>query len=266
MKKIKVCIAGVTGWIGRALVASVLKSSDLALVGAVSRKNSGKTLGEVFGMNDFPLRISESVDKALDSKTDVLVDYTSPYIVKNNIYSAIKKGVNVVVGTSGLSDQDYDEIDKLAKKENVGVFAAGNFAISAALLNHFAIVAAKYMKSWEVIDYASDAKIDAPSGTAYEIAHLLSTVGNPAVKVKDDKVKGQRESRGFNLNGTHVHSVRLPGYVIGVDVIFGGKDEKLTLKFEAGNTPDTYVEGTLLAIRKVIGMVGLTRGLDRLLF
>jgi len=117
-----------------------------------------------------------------------------------------------------------------------------------------------------VVDYASASKIDSPSGTAYEIASRLSKVGKPETVVPDNKINGPLESRGFNANGTHVHSVRLPGYVIGADVIFGGKDERLTLKFEAGTLPDTYIEGTLLAARKVKDMMGLTRGLDKLIF
>jgi 4-hydroxy-tetrahydrodipicolinate reductase len=265
MERIKVCIAGVTGWIGKALVSPIINSPDLALVGAVSRKNAGKDLGEVLGIDNLSLNITGTVREAMKAKTDVLIDYTSPEIVKSNVMTAIDMGVHSVIGTSGLTDADYSEIDQMCTKVGVGVFASGNFAISAALMLNFATIAAKYMPNWEVIDYASADKIDAPSGTAYEIAHRLSKVGKPEVRVSDDKFTGRRESRGVNIYGTHIHSVRLPGYVIGADVIFGGKDEKLTMGFEAGTLPDTYVDGTLLAARKVVNQRGLTRGLDKLL-
>ena len=266
MNKIKICIAGVSGWIGKELAPAVYRSEDLELVGAVSRKNAGKDLGGLLNLKNLSITVSGTVKEALMSKTDVLIDYTSPDIVKSNVLTAIDMGVHTVIGTSGLTDDDYAEIDSAARKAGVGVFAAGNFAISAALMLHFATVAAKFMPGWEVVDYASASKIDSPSGTAYEIASRLSKVGKPETVIPDNKINGSLESRGFNANGTHVHSVRLPGYVIGADVIFGGKDERLTLKFEAGTLPDTYIEGTLLAVRKVKDMMGLTRGLDKLIF
>ncbi|WP_393971858.1 4-hydroxy-tetrahydrodipicolinate reductase [Oxyplasma meridianum] len=265
MNKIRICIAGATGWIGSALVPAVVKSVDMELVGSVARQSAGKNLGDLLKLNDLSILVSGSVKEALRTKTDVLIDYTSPNAVKSNVLTAIEMGVHTVIGTSGLTDDDYAEIDDAARRSGVGVFAAGNFAISAALMLHFATVAAKLMPSWEVVDYASESKIDSPSGTAYEIASRLSKVRKPEAVVPDSKVNGPVESRGFNANGTHIHSVRLPGYVIGSDVIFGGKDERLTLKFEAGTLPDTYIEGTLLATRKVKDMVGLTRGLDKLI-
>lgn len=265
MNKIKISIAGVTGWIGKALAPAVLKSEDMDLVGAVSRKNAGKDLGEILNLKNSSLTVSGTVKEALRAKTDVLIDYTSPDVVKSNVLTAIDMGVHTVIGTSGLTDDDYAEIDSAARKVGVGVFAAGNFAISAALMLHFATVAAKFMPGWELVDYASASKIDSPSGTAYEIASRLSKVGKPETGIPDNKINGPSESRGFNALGTHIHSVRLPGYVIGADVIFGGKDERLILKFEAGTLPDTYIEGTLLAARKVKGMLGLTRGLDKLI-
>ena len=265
MDKIRICIAGCTGWIGRELVSAVVKSEDLTLVGAVSRRSSGKDIGQLLGLKTFSLIISGTVKDALRTQTDVLIDYTSPDVIKSNVLTAIDMGVHTVIGTSGLTDDDYLEINKAAKKKGVGVFAAGNFAISAALMLHFATIAAKFMPGWEIVDYASSTKIDSPSGTAYEIANRLSGIGKPENTVPDSKINGPLESRGFNVNGTHVHSVRLPGYVIGSDVIFGGKDERLILRFEAGTLPDSYIEGTLLAARKVKEMRGLTRGLDKLI-
>lgn len=265
MNKIRICIAGATGWIGKELVHAVVNSEDLDLVGAVARRNSGKDLGELLDLKNLSLIISGTVEEAMRTKTDVLIDYTSPNVVKSNVLTAIDMGVHTVIGTSGLTDDDYAEIDRSARKAGVGVFAAGNFAISAALMLHFATIAAKFMPGWELIDYASSSKIDSPSGTAYEIANRLSEIGKPETVIPDSKINGPRESRGFNANGMHIHSVRLPGYVIGADVIFGGKDERLTLKFEAGTLPDSYIEGTLLAARKVKDMRGLTRGLDKLI-
>ena len=265
MSMIKVCISGVSGWVGKAMAPAIMDSSDMKLVGAVSRAHAGKTVSEITGNREHNLKVSGTVEEALKSPTDVLIDYTSPDTVKSNVMAAISRGVHCVVGTSGLTDSDYEDIDEAARKNRVGVVAAGNFALSAALLLHFSTIAAKYMPSWEIIDYASGAKPDAPSGTARELAFRLSKAGNPYFEVPPDRITGPRESRGATLNGNQVHSIRLPGHIIGSEVVFGRPDERLVLKYDGGSGAGPYIEGTFLAVRKVQNLVGLTRGLDMLL-
>jgi 4-hydroxy-tetrahydrodipicolinate reductase len=170
-----------------------------------------------------------------------------------------------VIGSSGLSEADFAEIEALARAKKVGVIAAGNFAITAVLLQRFATEAAKYLAQWEIIDYSSDLKIDAPSGTARELAHRLSQVRKPHPAHPIEATVGERDSRGANVEGTQIHSVRVPGFVLGAEVIFGAPDERLTIRHDAGSGPEPYIAGTLLAIRKVTGRVGLTRGLEDLL-
>ncbi len=265
MEPIKITIAGVTGWVGSVLAPAVVKSDGLKLVSAVSRSSAGKELSKVLNADMPPIKVSGNVHEALLFKPDVLIDYTSPDCAKSNVMAAIENHTNVVVGTSGLTDKDYEEIDAAARKNRVGVVAAGNFAISAALMLRFATIAAKYLPSWEILDYASWEKVDSPSGTANELAYRISQVAKPEIKVPLEKTFGPIESRGVTLNGNQVHSLRLSGYVIGADVIFGASGERLTMKFEAGNEAETYVEGTLLAARKVGSINGLVRGLDNLL-
>jgi 4-hydroxy-tetrahydrodipicolinate reductase len=258
---IRVCLAGATGWIGRALVPAICGSRDLRLVGAVSRSHQGRHLGKVLDISETPLIISGSVQEALRQGTDVLIDFTSPEVVKSNVLLAIRKGVHVVIGTSGLTDKDYEEIDRNARRKQIGVIAAGNFAISAVLMEHFASVAAKFMPSWEVVDYANDGKPDAPSGTTRELIHFLSEVGSPILRLPVNKTKGERESRGLSIGGTQVHSVRLPGYVIGTEAIFGKSGERLSIRHDAGSDPEPYIDGILFAARKAPTLVGLRRGL-----
>lgn len=265
MDPIRVCIAGITGWVGSVLGPAVSESVDMKLVSAVSRKSAGKNISDLFSFKGDTFTVSGTVEEALKYKPDVLIDYTSPDSVKSNVLAAVNSGVNVVVGTSGLTDEDYDDIGEAAMKKGVGVVAAGNFAISAALMLRFATIAAKFLPSWEILDYASWDKIDSPSGTANELAYRISKVAKPEMKVPIEKMHGPKESRGASLNGNQVHSLRLSGYVIGADVIFGSLGERLTLKFDAGNEAKTYVEGTLMAARKVSGYRGLVRGLDNLL-
>jgi 4-hydroxy-tetrahydrodipicolinate reductase len=243
----------------------VSESGDLSLVSAVSRTHEGLSLKDVFADINLDVKISGSVAEALETATDVLVDFTNADAVKDNVMTAIRKGVLVVIGYSGLSDEDFVEINQAALKNRVGVLAAGNFAITAVLLQRFACEAAKYLSHWEIIDYASDTKRDAPSGTTRELAFRLGEVRRPEVAYPISETIGERESRGVTLNGSQIHSLRLPGYVISVEAIFGAKDERLTIRHDAGSGAEPYIEGTLLAIRKVREQVGLIRGLDKIM-
>lgn len=263
--KLRVCIAGATGWVGKPLCKAVVEADDLILVAAVSRTHRGQSLWDVISDLELNLTISGSVAEALETSADVLVDYTTADAVKANVLTGIRKGVHVVIGTSGLTEEDFAEINQAALEQRVGVIAAGNFAMTAVLLQRFACEAAKYLSQWELIDYASDTKPDAPSGTARELAFRLGEVRTPEVTHPIEETVGEKESRGTTLNGTQVHSIRLPGYVIGVEAIFGARDERLSLRHDAGSGAEPYLQGTLLAIRKVQDHVGLVRGLDRIM-
>jgi 4-hydroxy-tetrahydrodipicolinate reductase len=254
---LRVCVAGATGWVGRPLCAAIAAAGDLDLVGAVSRSARGETIEGV--------AVAGSVAEALSVPTDVLVDYTHPDAVKGHALEAIARGVHVVVGASGLTAADYAEIDRAARDRRVGVIAGGNFSITAVLLERFACQAARYLDQWEIVDYAADTKPDAPSGTARELAFRLSEVRAPAPSIPPEATLGEPASRGAALNGSQVHSLRLPGFVISVEAIFGAADERLTLRHDAGSSAAPYIQGTLLAVRKAPGVVGLVRGLDKLL-
>jgi 4-hydroxy-tetrahydrodipicolinate reductase len=143
--------------------------------------------------------------------------------------------------------------------------ASGNFSLTAAMCQAAALLAARHLPQWEVIDYASATKPDVPSGTARELAERLGEVRTPAIGRSLDEIQGPREARGAAVGGAQVHSVRLPSFVVSTEVVFGLPDERLTIRHDAGGTPDPYVAGTLLAVRAVSTLVGVTRGLDALL-
>jgi 4-hydroxy-tetrahydrodipicolinate reductase len=261
---ISVCIAGATGWTGRALVPAVVSASDLDLVAGVSRSAAGQDLGEALGGETLGVRVDGVVADALDG-VDVLVDYTSASAVKSNTMAAIDAGVCVVIGSSGLTAADFEEIDVAARRHSVGVVASGNFSVTAAMCQAGALIAARHLSHWEVIDYASVQKPDVPSGTARELAERLGDVRRPEPGYPIDELEGPKEARGTPVAGAQVHSVRLPSFVVSTEVVFAGPDERLTIRHDAGGTAQPYVEGTLLAVRKVPELVGLTRGLDNLL-
>lgn len=231
----RVCLAGITGWVGVPLAQAIRESGDLDLVAGVARTAAQA----IDGVPVFP-----SVDAALAVPFDVLVDYTSAVAVGNNVTSAVSGGRHAVVGSSGLTDADYDQLDALARSREVGVIAGGNFSLTAALLQRFAVEAARYFPQVEIVDLAHLGKLDAPSGTARELAWRLGKTTGSAPPV---------------------HSVRLPGYTIGVEARFGGEDERLTLQYDGGPGAGPYIAGTLLAIRRVSSLRGVVRGFDTLL-
>lgn len=262
MTSTRVVVAGATGWAGSALTRAILAQPDLELVGAVSRSRAGEILGDVLEVPGNELRLSGTLEEALASGTDVFVDYTHPSAAREHVLIALGAGAHVVVGTSGLDGEAYEVIGRAADDAGRGVLACGNFSITAVLMMRFSEVAARWLRSWEVIDYASAGKVDAPSGTGRELAERLAAAGPPDVAVPIDDVQGERDARGALMGGTHVHSVRLPSFVISIESIFGQPDERLTIRHDAGPSAEPYVAGALLAIRRVGGLVGLHRGLD----
>ena len=265
---IKVCVAGVTGWTGSVVARHLLASDDFDVAGAIARQTAGEDLGAILGLAANGVTIRRTLDDVLadGTKPDVLVDYTDPTSVKARTFEALGHGIRVVVGTSGLTAADYAEIEQEASRRGLGVVAAGNFSITAALAKHCSLLAARYLPSWEIIDYASASKVDAPSGTARELAESMGEVAQAELAVAIDQTHGPREVRGATIGGAQVHSVRLPGIVIAFETIFGLPDERLTIRHDAGSGAEPYAFGTLLAVRRVMETTGLIRGLDQLLF
>ena len=251
---------------GVAVAKAILASNEFELTGAIARRSVGRDAGEVLGGSAIGVPIRGSLDECLVRPADVLVDFTSPESVKQRTLEALASGLRVVVGTSGMAGADYLQIAQKASETRLGVIAAGNFSMTAALAKRFALMAAKHLPSWEIIDYAGAGKVDAPSGTARELAEALGEAADNKLAVPVERTHGERESRGASVGGCQVHSVRLPGYVLAFETIFGLPSQRLIIRHEAGESPAPYVHGTLLAVRRVMDVVGLVRGLDKLLF
>jgi 4-hydroxy-tetrahydrodipicolinate reductase len=263
---IRVCVAGVTGWTGSLITQRILDSTEFQLVSAIARQQAGVDIGVALGRAAVGVPISASLEEALRSPADVVIDYTRPESVKARVLSALDHGARVVIGTSGLTAADYDEIAQKAQERQLGVIAAGNFSITAALAKHFALIAARYLPSREIIDYAHAEKPDAPSGTVRELAEALGEIGASQLGLQVEETLGTKETRGATIGGTQVHSIRLPSYAISFETLFGLPDERLTIRHDAGTSAAPYVAGTLLAAQRVMAVTGLIRGLDRLLF
>jgi 4-hydroxy-tetrahydrodipicolinate reductase len=262
---LKICLAGATGGVGRQLARAILDAPDLVLHSAVARRAAGQDIGAAIGGKPVGITIQAEIEPALDAKPDVLVDYTHPSAIKRHVLAAVARKIPVVVGTSGMNAADHDEIEAAALKTGVGV-ATGNFALTAALMQHFALIAARYVPHWEVLEYCKAEKPDAPSGTATELAEQLSAVRPPVYAIPPDRMIGPDGARGADIHGTRVHAVRLPGLSAACEVVFGMPGERISIRHDMQSSDSIFVDGTLLAARKVREFKGIVRGLDKLLF
>ena len=262
---IRVVLAGATGWAGAELARGIAQASDISLVAGVSRQNAGRGLRDVLGEPRLDCPLFATADEALRAGCDVFVEYTKPESAKRNVLAALRGGAHVVIGTSGLTDDDFAELEAAAREHGRAILAVGNFALTVVLLQRFAEAAARLIPQWEILDYAPDDKVDAPSGTVRELAARLARVREPILTVPIDRTVGPREARGATVSKSQVHSIRVPGFVLSAEIIFGMPDQRLTIRHDSGGSARPYVDGALLAIRKVSTLSGLHRGLDAVL-
>ncbi len=264
---ISIAVSGASGSVGRALIAAILENPEFKLVAASSRSLAGQNIAEALGLkNTSDVQAVSTVEAALACKPAVLIDYTHVSVALEHCQAAIAAGVNLVLGTSGLSKTDLEELGQQAKQNNVGIFAAGNFSITAAMLQYLGMIAAKHLPTWEVIDYGKPKYVHVPSSTGRELVDKLAAVKQPEKIVPPDQAYGMKEARGATVSGTQIHSIRAPGYGFSIEAIFSLPGERLTLRHDASESPQPYVHGTLLAAREVIKFTGLKRGIESVLF
>lgn len=251
---IRVGVLGAYGRMGRTVCAAVSSDPECELVAAVDTQ-AGDTVEGV--------AVSGSPEALLAARTDVVVDFTHPSAVMGNIRWCLTQGIHTVVGTTGSSPEDLDEIRTLAEAGPANAIVAPNFAIGAVLALRFAEQAAVWFPDAEVIELHHDRKADAPSGTALTTARRIAAARDrvPAVPGGDDAHPG---ARGADVDGIRVHSVRLPGLLAHEEILFGGPGQILTIRHDSTDR-SSFMPGVLLAIKTVAARPGLTHGLDALL-
>lgn len=261
---IKVIVSGACGRMGRAVLSAVYQDKELELVGAVDLKG-GNDIGELIDVGKIGITVGSNLQDVITAvKPDVLVDFTRPDVVFGNACIALKNGVRPVIGTTGLSDESRAEIERLAKENKTAAFIAPNFAIGAVLMMKMAQEAAKYMPHVEIIELHHDQKLDAPSGTALQTANMIKEVRESMQQGHPDEVEKVTGARGANVDGIHIHSVRLPGYVAHQEVIFGGLGQTLTIRHDSIDR-NSFMPGVVLACKKVGLINGLVIGLENFL-
>lgn len=204
---------------------------------------------------------------AADAGAQVLVDFTTPDVVMDNLHWAVDQGVHMVIGTTGFTEQRLDRVRSwLSYKPEVGVLIAPNFGIGAILMMQFAAKAARYFESVEIIEQHHPRKLDAPSGTATHTARLIAAARAEAgLDAMPDATKEERPgARGAEVDGVRVHSVRASGLVAHQEVLFGTEGETLTIRHDSLHR-SSFMPGVLLGVRAVLTRPGLTIGLDNLI-
>lgn len=261
----KVVVCGALGRMGREVVKAVQHDPELELVGAVDLNGKGQDVGGCVGLGAVGVGVDADLAAVLQrTSADVVVDFTVPQSVMQNIRITAAHNVFSVVGTTGLSADDLNEIDALCRRQNVAALIAPNFAIGAILLMQFAEQAARFFPHVEIIELHHDQKLDAPSGTALHTAEKIAAVREPLQQghpAEEEKIAG---ARGANYDGLRIHSVRLPGYVAHEEVIFGGLGQTLTLRHDSISR-ESFMPGVVLACKTIGKCAGLVHGLDKIL-
>jgi 4-hydroxy-tetrahydrodipicolinate reductase len=264
---IKVLVSGAAGKMGREVIKALKKETDMKLVGAVDLAQVGIDAGEDAGVGPAGVEISKNLKAAInDTRPDVVIDFTHPNVAMMNAKVILESKVHAVIGTTGLTDENISEIKKLCAKNKVNCIIAPNFALGAVLMMMFSKTAAKYMPNVEIIELHHDKKADAPSGTALKTAELIlqSEAAKGIVKGKNAEIEKLDGARGGNMQGIHIHSVRLPGLVAHQEVIFGGTGQTLTIRHDSLSR-ESFMPGVIMAVRKVRTIDGLVYGLENLL-
>jgi 4-hydroxy-tetrahydrodipicolinate reductase len=269
---IPVVVNGAAGKMGREVVKAVAGAPDMTLVGAIDRNPAlvGQDIGEVIGCGALEVPILTDLEATLamaaqEKQLGVMVDFTHPDSVYDNVRAAIAYGIRPVIGTTGLSPAQISELAEFADKASTGCLIIPNFSIGVVLLQQAAIQASQYFDHVEIIELHHNQKADAPSGTAIQTAQLLEEFGklfNPPQVEETEKLPGARGTS--TESGIRIHSVRLPGLIAHQEVLFGAPGQLYTLRHDTSDRA-CYMPGVLLSIRKVIQLKQLIYGLEKIL-
>jgi 4-hydroxy-tetrahydrodipicolinate reductase len=264
--RIKIAVTGACGKMGQSVIKAVNAEEDLQLVAAIDIINNGKDIGEIVENKSCGVLIENSLENALKSKQiDVVIDFTNPDLVFQNSMLILENGARPVIGTTGLSENQLEEIKKLSQEKNIGALIAPNFATGAVLMMMFAQKAAKYFSNAEIIELHHNKKKDAPSGTAIKTAQLMTQERSEFGKDNCSEVELIKGSRGgVTESNIHIHSVRLPGFIAHQEVILGAEGQALTIRHDSFDRI-SFMPGVILSARHVMKNNEFIYGLENIL-
>ena len=261
MAQIKVLVHGAAGRVGQEVVKAVCQEPDMKLVGAMDIKAPGGSLPLPDGKSTVPF-VTDFNSAIKRCEPDVVVDFSVAKASMTAVRIATQNGVNMVIGTTGFSAAELEEIQQLAEANEVGIVAAPNFALGAVLMMHLAKIAGKFMDHAEIIELHHDKKLDAPSGTSLLTAKAMAEArGKPFLPPSAGE---HTPSRGQDISGIDIHSIRMPGLMAHQEVIFGAAGQTLSIRHDTINR-ECYMPGVMLAVKAVVNQKGFIYGLDKLL-
>lgn len=247
---INIAVCGANGKMGQEVIRAVKETEDMTLVAKIDINN-----GEFATIKD----AKESVN------IDILIDFTQPKSIFENALYCLHNDINIVIGTTGLSDTQIDELKKLSEEKNIGCFIAPNFSTGAVLMMKFAQMAAKYFNNAEIIELHHNQKKDAPSGTAIKTAAMMAEVNENFTSGNCKETETIEGARGANsYNNIRIHSVRMPGFMASQEIIFGSNGQTLKIRHDSTDR-ECYMPGVLLAIRHINKHKSFVYGLDNIL-
>jgi len=260
---VKVAVCGACGRMGQEVCRTVWAHPEMTLVAGIDVKNEGADIGEIASGEKWGVKCYTNIQRAIEeTNPEVIVDFTHPKSVMENVRTYLKNKVHAVVGTTGITEENLKEIEELCRENRVNAVVAPNFALGAVLMMKMAEIAAKFFPHVEIIELHHEKKADAPSGTSLKTAEMLSSIiGEEVKEPEEESLPGVR---GGKAGKVRVHSVRLPGLVAHQEVIFGGQGQTLTIRHDSMDRT-SFMPGVVRAILEVQKRPGLTYGLDKLL-
>jgi 4-hydroxy-tetrahydrodipicolinate reductase len=260
MEPIRVVVQGASGKMGREVISAVCRDPETEIVGAVDLNPPADVLSLPDGGS---VPFSADLERIIEiCRPEVIIDFSAPRSSMKAARIALPKGVRLVVGTTGISPEEVDEIRGLCLKYKTGAVVAPNFALGAVLMMHLAGIASKYFDNAEIIELHHEKKADAPSGTALKTARMMAAAREKPFCLPPEKTP--MESRGKKLDGIAIHSVRLPGLLAHQEVLFGGPGQTLSIRHDTISR-ECFMPGVMLATKEVVKRRELVYGLEPLL-
>ncbi|MCH6268541.1 MULTISPECIES: 4-hydroxy-tetrahydrodipicolinate reductase [Neobacillus] len=266
MEQINIIIAGPRGRMGSEAVKLAAITEHFNLVAVLDHKYDGMMLSDIEGFQSIHnVPIYTDIEKCLQNvQADVLIDLTTPEFGMLHAKTALSYNVRPVVGTTGFSKENLEELERLCKEKELGCIIAPNFAIGAVLMMKFSQLAAKYFRDVEIIELHHDKKLDAPSGTAVKTAEMISAVREAKKQGHENEKETITGARGAEFDGMHIHSVRLPGLIAHQQVLFGSDGQTLTIRHDSYNR-ESFMSGVKVAVETVMKHNSFVYGLENIL-
>ena len=262
---LKIAIAGPRGRMGREAVLLVQETEGYELAAVLDHKNGGGLLSDFDGFAGMEVPVYSDVQLLMQEvHPDVLIDLTTPEVGMLHTKTALEHGVRPVVGTTGFTKEQLQELEELCHDKGIGCIIAPNFALGAVLMMKFSQMAGRYFQDVEIIELHHDQKLDAPSGTAVKTAEMIAEVRETKQQGHPEEKETIKGARGANYDGMHIHSVRLPGLIAHQQVMFGADGQTLTIRHDSYNRA-SFMSGVKLAVDTVVKIDTLVYGLENII-